>query len=150
MIKNTAQDIKIGIMFALTATVLFSIKPVLIKFSYQYGGDVLSIMAIRAAFSLPFYMAMLVWLCREYQPRQQVKKYGWQAACVGVLGYYVASYLDILSLEYISAQLERLVIFLFPTFVVLISWVVLKQRPAKGTFFSVVLGVCWHCFYSGA
>lgn len=140
MIKNTTQDIKTGITFALTAAVLFSIKPVLIKFSYQYGGDALSIMAIRAAFSLPFYLVMLVWLCRNAQPREQVKKHGWQAACVGVLGYYVASYLDILSLEYISAQLERLVIFLFPTFVVLISWVVLKQRPAKGTFLSVFLG----------
>jgi drug/metabolite transporter (DMT)-like permease len=140
-ITNThQQNINSGIAFALTATLMFSIKPILIKLAYQFGGDAVSIMAIRAAFSLPFYLFMLLWICRKEEAREKVTRYGWQAALVGVLGYYLASYLDILSLNYISAQLERLLIFLFPSFVVLISWIFLKQKPQKRIFISIFLG----------
>ncbi|MGF1761839.1 DMT family transporter [Aliivibrio kagoshimensis] len=140
-ITNThQQNINSGIAFAVTATLMFSIKPILIKLAYQFGGDAVSIMAIRAAFSLPFYLFMLLWICRKEEAREKVTRYGWQAALVGVLGYYLASYLDILSLNYISAQLERLLIFLFPSFVVLISWIFLKQKPQKSTFISIFLG----------
>lgn len=97
-------------------------------------------MSLRAVFSLPLYIVILFWLCLDPNQRKLLFKYGWQAAGIGILGYYFASLLDILALEYISAQLERLLIFLFPSFVVLISWGVLKERPAKGTFTSIVLG----------
>lgn len=138
--SSDKQKINSGILFALTATLMFSIKPILIKFAYQFGGDAVSIMAVRAVFSLPFYLFMMLWICRKEEARQKVVQYGWQSALIGVLGYYLASYLDILSLNYISAQLERLLIFLFPSFVVLISWLFLKQKPQKNTFISIVLG----------
>nr|WP_083540828.1 DMT family transporter [Photobacterium sanguinicancri] len=138
--NNTGADIATGILLALIATVLFSIKPILVKFAYQFGGDPVAIMAIRAAFSLPFYLAMLLWLCRHQTHRNNLLRYSLPAGLVGVLGYYIASYLDILSLQYVSAQLERLLIFLFPTFVVLISWVWLKQTPSSRTLKATGLG----------
>ncbi|WP_305371825.1 DMT family transporter [Photobacterium leiognathi] len=133
-------NINKGIIFALIGTALFSIKPVFIKLAYQFGGDAVSIMALRAFSSVPIYIIMMFWLLRKTENRTNFKRYGFAASAVGILGYYLASYLDIAAMAYISAQLERLLIFLFPSFVVLISWIVLKQTPVKGTFRAIFLG----------
>ncbi|WP_318495499.1 DMT family transporter [Photobacterium leiognathi] len=133
-------NINQGIFFALIGTALFSIKPVFIKLAYQFGGDAVSIMALRAFSSVPIYIIMMFWLLRKTENRTNFKRYGFAASAVGILGYYLASYLDIAAMAYISAQLERLLIFLFPSFVVLISWIVLKQTPVKGTFKAIFLG----------
>ncbi|WP_295893710.1 DMT family transporter [uncultured Vibrio sp.] len=135
-----SSDYRTGIIYALIGTLLFSIKPVLIKLAYAAGGDATAIMSLRAASSLPIYVAILLWLCWDPDKRSKLRRYGLQAALVGILGYYFASLLDILALEFISAQLERLLIFMFPSFVVLISWLVLKESPRKGTFVSIAFG----------
>ncbi|WP_318437343.1 DMT family transporter [Photobacterium leiognathi] len=134
------SNINQGIFFALIGTALFSIKPVFIKLAYLFGGDAVSIMALRAFSSVPIYIIMMFWLLRKTENRTNFKRYGVTASAVGILGYYLASYLDIAAMAYISAQLERLLIFLFPSFVVLISWIVLKQTPVKGTFKAIFLG----------
>ncbi|MCG3863634.1 MULTISPECIES: DMT family transporter [unclassified Photobacterium] len=139
-ISNHKSDINKGIILALIGTVLFSIKPIFIKLAYQYGGDAISIMSLRAFSSLPIYIIMMLWLLRQPQHRYSFKRYGLSASAIGILGYYFASYLDIASMAFISAQLERLLIFLFPSFVVLISWIVLKQKPEQGTFKAIGLG----------
>lgn len=138
--SQESSDYRTGIIYALIGTMLFSIKPVLVKLAYAAGGDATTIMSLRAASSLPLYVAILLWLCKDIGHRNKLQQYGWQAALVGILGYYFASLLDILALEYISAQLERLLIFLFPSFVVFISWIVMKETPRKGTFASIALG----------
>lgn len=136
----TLHTTQVGILLALAGCLLFSIKPVLIKVAYQYGGDATSIMTLRAFSSLPLYLIMLVFLCRKADNRTKVKQHGLKAVAIGIMGYYVASYLDIASLEFISAQLERLLIFLFPTFVVLISWVLYKQVPGRQVIMTTLLG----------
>ncbi|WP_305403527.1 DMT family transporter [Photobacterium leiognathi] len=134
------SNINQGIFFALIGTALFSIKPIFIKLAYQFGGDAVSIMALRAFSSVPIYIIMMFWLLRKTENRTNFKRHSVAASVVGILGYYLASYLDIAAMAYISAQLERLLIFLFPSFVVLISWIVLKQTPVKGTFKAIFLG----------
>ncbi|PML80203.1 DMT family transporter [Enterovibrio norvegicus] len=134
------SDYRQGIIFALIGTVLFSLKPILIKLAYAAGGDVTDIMSLRAVSSLPLYLAILIWLCRVPEERSKVRQFGLQAVFVGILGYYFASLLNITALEFISAQLERLLLFLFPSFVVIISWVFLKEPPRQGTFVSIGLG----------
>ncbi|WP_081669316.1 DMT family transporter [Photobacterium halotolerans] len=129
-----------GIVYALIGTVFFSLKPVLIKIAYQLGGDAVTIMSLRAASSLPFYLLILGWLLRDAGQRHKTLRYGWQAMLIGILGYYFASLFDILALESISAQLERLLLFMFPSFVVLISVLILKETPKAGTFLSILLG----------
>ncbi len=137
---NTASISQAGVLLALAGCVLFSVKPVLIKVAYQYGGDATSIMTLRAFSSLPLYLMTFIYLCRQRENRNRVRQHGFKAALIGVMGYYMASFLDIASLEYITAQLERLLIFLFPTFVVLISWVLYKQRPTKTVLLSAFIG----------
>lgn len=136
--SNTVTQL--GILLALAGCILFSLKPVLIKVAYQHDGDATSIMALRAFSSLPMYIAMFFYLCRLPSNRAKVSKHGLKAVAIGVLGYYCASYLDIASLAFISAQLERLLIFLFPTFVVLISWALYKQIPTKQIILSALIG----------
>lgn len=140
-IPSTANRVtQVGILLALAGCILFSLKPVLIKIAYQYGGDATSIMALRAFSSLPMYIAIFCYLCRLPENRTKVSQHGMKAVAIGILGYYCASYLDIASLAYISAQLERLLIFLFPTFVVLISWALYKQVPTKQVILSALIG----------
>lgn len=134
---STAQ---VGIFLALAGCILFSIKPILIKIAYQYGGDATSIMTLRAFSSLPLYLVTFIFLCRSADNRSKVRQHGVKAALVGVMGYYLASFLDISSLAFISAQLERLLIFLFPTFVVLISWLIYGQKPSRNIVYSALLG----------
>ncbi|MCG9726663.1 DMT family transporter [Vibrio brasiliensis] len=134
---STAQ---VGIFLALAGCILFSIKPILIKIAYQYGGDATSIMTLRAFSSLPLYLVTFIFLCRSADNRSKVRQNGVKAALVGVMGYYLASFLDISSLAFISAQLERLLIFLFPTFVVLISWLIYGQKPSRNIVYSALLG----------
>lgn len=134
---STAQ---VGIFLALAGCILFSIKPILIKIAYQYGGDATSIMTLRAFSSLPLYLLTFIFLCRSADNRSKVRQHGVKAALVGVMGYYLASFLDISSLAFISAQLERLLIFLFPTFVVLISWLIYGQKPSRNIVYSALLG----------
>lgn len=131
---------QVGILLALAGCILFSIKPILIKIAYQYGGDATSIMTLRAFSSLPLYLITLIILCRSKDNRSKVKRHGAKAAMIGVLGYYLASFLDISSLKFISAQLERLLIFLFPTFVVLISWLIYGQKPNRNILMSAAMG----------
>lgn len=129
-----------GVFLALAGCILFSLKPILVKIAYQYGGDATSIMALRAFSSLPLYVVTFVILCRTPTNREKVTRHGFKAMLIGVLGYYCASYLDIASLAFISAQLERLLLFLFPTFVVLISWAFYRQVPSKQVILSALLG----------
>lgn len=149
---STAQ---VGIFLALAGCILFSIKPILIKIAYQYGGDATSIMTLRAFSSLPLYLVTFIFLCRSADNRSKVRQHGVKAALVGVMGYYLASFLDISSLAFISAQLERLLIFLFPTFVVLISWLIYGQKPSRNIVYSALLGyvgislIVIHDFNSG-
>ena len=138
--KRAVSAITLGVMFALAGTLLFSIKPIFVKMAYQYGGDAVSIMTLRAISSLPIYLCILFWMLRRCEQRAQVKQHGVKAAAIGVLGYYLASYLDITALNYISAQLERLLIFLFPTFVVLIMWFKERQAPKRNVLIAVMLG----------
>ncbi|WP_234497339.1 DMT family transporter [Vibrio maritimus] len=138
--KSNRQKQVQGLIYALIGTALFSIKPIFVKVAYQYGGDATAIMSLRALSSLPFYALILLMLCKKPERRTQVTQFGWQAALVGVMGYYVASYLDIAALEYISAQLERLLIFLFPSIVVILSWMFLGQKPTGNVLRAAVLG----------
>jgi drug/metabolite transporter (DMT)-like permease len=129
-----------GVLLALSGAALFSIKPVLIKLAYSVGGDPTSIMTLRAFSSLPIYLVIFALLCRQQRHRNNVRQFGMKAALIGVAGYYCASYLDIVSLQYIPAQLERLLLFLFPSFVILISWLVYGKVPSRVVLTAGLIG----------
>ncbi len=108
-----------GYALAMAGAIAFSGKAIVAKLLYRHGIDATAAVALRMLLALPFFVAMAWWAGRG-QPwpgwRDQLR-----IALLGVTGYYLASVLDFAGLQYISASLERLILFVYPTIVVLIA-----------------------------
>ena len=108
-----------GALFVASGAIAFSGKAVIIKLAYRYGVDAVTLLALRMLFSAPFFALLGWWASRgaaSIAPRDR-----WLVAAMGFVGYYLASYFDFLGLQFVTAALERLLLFEHPTFVVLIS-----------------------------
>ncbi len=109
-----------GLICAALGAFGFSFKAVLVKAAYRYGVDSATLLCLRMGYALPFFVALAVAL-QHREPRRLDRRDWIELATLGVLGYYLSSYLDFLGLRYISAGLERVVLFIYPTLVVLLS-----------------------------
>ncbi len=116
----------IGLLIAIIGAVLFSTKAIVAKLIYRYNVDAVTLIAFRMMFSLPFFIVIAIWKARTAQPLSKIEK--GQIVILGLLGYYLSSFLDFLGLQYISAGLERLILFLTPSFVLLISVFLMKKK----------------------
>jgi drug/metabolite transporter (DMT)-like permease len=122
-----------GIAFALAGTVSFAFRPVLIKLAYveTAGAHPISattLLFLRMSLSLPFFLAMAWWLRGE----KPISRRDWLGILgLGFLGYYFASLLDFLGLQYVPAGLGRLIMFLYPTLVVILSAVFLGKTASR-------------------
>ncbi|MBE0613354.1 MAG: DMT family transporter [Burkholderiales bacterium] len=125
---NTASYRAWGIALALAGVVSFSFRPILIKLAYAYVTDPVTLLALRMVFSLPFFVAAALWLQRDRASAPLTRRDLWTVAFLGFLGYYLASFLDFLGLQYISAGVGRLMLFLYPTITVLLSALFLGKR----------------------
>ena len=125
---------KQGFAFAIGAALLFSCKPIIIKWAYTYGIDALSLMLLRMVLALPVYLAIGILLIQKQKRAQQNKltfRHGLAAAFVGLFGYYLASFLDLKGLELANAQLERIILYAYPTLVVILGAVIFKHKVTK-------------------
>jgi drug/metabolite transporter (DMT)-like permease len=111
---------------AIAGSVLFSGKAIVVKLAYRYGVDPATLLALRMAFSLPFFIAAYAWSARGAPALATTDHL--RLIAIGLLGYYAASYLDFLGLQHISAALERLILYLSPTLVLLMSALFLGKR----------------------
>ena len=131
---------KIGLLCAFFATCLFSTKGIFIKLAYQYGIDSITLMTYRMLLSLPFYIAVFVWMIRKKPALSSpIKAQFMPVMGIGLLGYYLSSYFDLQGLNHISSQLERLLLFTYPTVVVLLSWLVLGNRINRQVIGALIL-----------
>ena len=117
-----------GIAFAVAGILAFSLRPILIKLSYAaYPVSPTTLLFLRMALSLPFFLAIGWWL-RNQQPR--LTQRDWLGIVgLGFLGYYAASFLDFIGLQWVGAGAGRLILYLFPTLVVLLSFLFLRKVP---------------------
>lgn len=107
--------------------VLFSAKAIFVKLAYQYNIDPVSLLTLRMVLSLPFFLLMGYFSGRN-QKTESVKKKEWvQIFLLGMVGYYLASLFDFQGLQYISAGLERLILFVYPTIVVILTAILYKK-----------------------
>ena len=127
-----------GITFAVVGVLAFSFRPILIKLSYAaHPVSPTTLLFLRMALSLPFFLAIGWWL-RNQEPR--LTRRDWAGiAGLGFLGYYAASFLDFIGLQWVGAGVGRLILYLFPTLVVLMSFVFLKMRPTRREIVALVL-----------
>ncbi len=127
-----------GLTFAALSAVGFSFKAILVKLAYRFGVDAETLLALRMLFSLPFFIVMGAVASRRASIALTARDWVWLAV-LGVLGYYLSSYLDFLGLGYISAALERLILFLYPTLVIVLSAVFLGKPVRSRTLWALAL-----------
>ena len=121
----------IGYGLAVGGAILFSSKAVVVKMAYAYQIDAETLLALRMLCSLPVYLVIggaNLWQRRERcEPMPSARNF-LMAAGVGILGYWLASYLDFLGLSWVSATFERLILFTYPLFVVILGWAFFKAK----------------------
>ncbi len=124
-----------GWFMAIVAVVLFSSKAILVKLMYQHPNtDAISMTALRMFFAFPVF-AFFAYYTRQRLSFRQIL----YIFLAGFLGYYLASFLDFLSLKYISTSLERLILFLNPGLVVLLSWIFFRHKINRWQFASLII-----------
>ncbi|QWE15904.1 DMT family transporter [Polynucleobacter sp. AP-Nino-20-G2] len=129
-----------GLSMAGLGSVLFSGKAVLIKLAFTYGANAETLIALRMLMALPLFWGIYWWQARRQQMvrlslHDQLKIFG-----LGFMGYFFSSYLDFLGLQYISVGLERIVLYLTPTIVLLISYFVLNKTISRLQWYALVVG----------
>ncbi len=115
-----------GLALASLGAIAFSGKAIIVKLAYRYGVDAVTLIMYRMLFALPLFLALSWWAGRGKPP---LTARDWKAIVgLGFCGYYLSSFLDFAGLAFISASLERLILYLNPTLVLLLSVFVFKAR----------------------
>jgi len=121
-------------LLAILGAVAFSGKAIIVKLAYRYGVDAVTLIMLRMLFALPFFLVMSWWASRPRGARQPVALTRRDVAGIvglGLTGYYLASFLDFAGLAFITASLERLILYLNPTLVLLLGWMLVGKRIAR-------------------
>ncbi len=146
VIPNPSPKVKIdgkqlaGALIVLFAAVCFSSKAVMVKLAYRYHIDSVSLLALRMAFSLPFFILIGTWSRKKEVPVIPVKPHDYGLLVFyGLMGYYLASLFDFMGLQYITAGLERLILFIYPTLVVVFSWLFLGKKITRNQYIALGL-----------
>lgn len=122
-----------GLALAIAGSIAFSAKAIIVKLAYRYGVDAVTLLMYRMLFSLPLFLALAWWASYRQggqgAPRLTLKRRDWLGVIgLGFTGYYLASFLDFWGLQFISASLERLILYLNPTLVLVLGWIIYKRR----------------------
>ncbi len=123
-IKN--RNLAIGLLLAMAGSIAFSGKAIIVKLAYRHGVDAVTLIMYRMLFALPMFVGMAWWASRG---KPALSRRDWLGVVgLGFSGYYMASFLDFWGLQYISASLERLILYLNPTLVLVLGWLLFGRR----------------------
>jgi drug/metabolite transporter (DMT)-like permease len=137
------RQVLTGSALIVLGTIGFSAKSILIKLAYAETAqvDAITLLTLRMLLALPFFLAIALW---SRKPKSQERQPGdWLALlALGITGYYLASFLDFKGLEYISAGLERMILFLYPTLVVLFTALLYRRPIGRAQRWALLLSYC--------
>ncbi len=136
---NAHKASRLGVACVILAAIGFSAKSILIKLVYAYPVDSTTLITLRMAFSVPFFLALALWRRVRMRDAPLTPRQWTILALTGFLGYYLAALLDMVGLKYISASFERLLLFLYPTMVALLSAAFLGRRVTRRQLFAMGL-----------
>ena len=126
-----------GLILAIVGSIAFSGKAIIVKLAYRYGVDAVTLIMYRMLFALPIFAVMAWWASRG---KEALTRHDWLGILgLGFTGYYLASFLDFAGLAYISAALERLILYLNPTLVLLLGWFLYKKRMSSLQIWAMAL-----------
>ncbi|MGJ7510842.1 DMT family transporter [Variovorax sp. GT1P44] len=121
-----------GLILATLGAIAFSGKAIIVKLAYRHGVDAVTLIMLRMLFALPLFAGMAWWAGRG---KPALTRRDWVGVVgLGFSGYYLASFLDFAGLAYITAGLERLILYLNPTLVLLFGWIVYRRRITRWQF----------------
>ena len=120
---------------------MFSTKAIFVKLAYRHDVDALSLLMLRMLFALPLFLVLGIWQNTSTEGGSEIiKRYKWRLIGLGLLGYYIASYFDLKGLELIDASLERMILFLYPTVVVFLSFLIYKVQIKRSQVIAICIG----------
>ena len=120
------RNLAIGLVLAMAGSIAFSGKAIIVKLAYRHGVDAVTLIMYRMLFALPLFVGMAWWASRG---KPALSRRDWLGVLgLGFSGYYMASFLDFWGLQYISASLERLILYLNPTLVLVLGWLLFGRR----------------------
>ena len=131
MSGTTDRRLLPGLALAFFGAITFSGKAIIVKLAYRYGVDAVTLIMFRMLFALPIFLVMAWWASRGKPP---LSGRDWAGVIgLGFTGYYLSSFLDFLGLQYVTASLERLILYLNPTLVMLLGWLLYRKtfRPVQ-------------------
>jgi drug/metabolite transporter (DMT)-like permease len=129
-----------GYAWAILGTILFSTKAIWVKLCFKSTTiDASSLLMLRMLFSLPFYAAAM-WYFFANQQLKNIKASTYLAAClIGIIGYYMSSLFDFIGLQYVSASIERIILFIYPTLSVLLNLLIFKVAITKKQWIAIFI-----------
>lgn len=126
-----------GLVLATLGAIAFSGKAIIVKLAYRYQVDAVTLIMLRMLFALPLFAVMAWWAGRGKPP---LTRRDWLGVLgLGVSGYYLASFLDFAGLAYITASLERLILYLNPTLVLFFGWLAYRRRITRGQMLGMAI-----------
>lgn len=129
-----------GLFMAGLGSILFSGKAILVKLAFTYGTTAETLIALRMLMALPLFWGIYWWEVRRKTMSPLTLRDQFKIFALGFMGYFFSSYLDFLGLQYISVGLERIVLYLTPTIVLLISYFVLKKSISRLQWYALLVG----------
>ena len=123
----------LGLAMGMLGAIGFSGKAIIVKLAYRHGVDTVTFLMLRMLLALPFFMAMVWWTQhRKGSVPVRLSVREWLGVVwLGFCGYYLASFLDFAGLQYVSASLERLILYLYPTLVLLLGILLYGKRASR-------------------
>ncbi len=127
----------IAVVVGIVGVLLFSTKAVLVKLAYQHEVDAVTLLLLRMSFAIPFYLTVIFTKARPLSSTTR-REYVF-VFLFGFLGYYLASYLDFQGLKFVKAGVERLILFAYPSLVLIISYVALRERILRSQILAIAV-----------
>lgn len=137
-LTSAEKNLRVGLTLAFTAAFLFSTKPIIIKWLYSLGMSALPLMGLRMLIAFPVYLIIGFYLWNRMESKPSGTNL-LRASAVGLLGYYLASLLDLSGLEYVSAQLERLMLYAYPSMVIIIGALFFGAKVSRSVIPALLL-----------
>ena len=129
-----------GLLLALVGAIAFSGKAIIVKLAYRHGVDAVTLITFRMLFALPLFLLLSWWAGRG---KPGLTQRDWLAVLgLGFCGYYLASFLDFAGLQYISASLERLILYLNPTLVLALGVLLFGKRVTRRQVIALAVSYC--------
>lgn len=135
--QEATKNIASGVLLALAGSIAFSGKAIIVKLAYRYNVDAVTLLMLRMLLALPFFVLMSWWASRG---KTALTRTQWlKVIFLGFSGYYLASFLDFAGLQYISASLERLILYLNPTIVLVLGWLLWGKKITRNQMVAFAL-----------